>query len=197
MGQDRGQGDEIDAQQRESDPVWRKRRPIPPSPSHAYQQAKVLSWVDSCADKKAACDNTGMDPSGHTFLMRACLDNQESLVAELLKRGSTVDLKAKGKTALHFACIMAQVNCATLLLHAGADVSIRVDEDDSDYTECDGMTPLEIVEYKLPGTRDPTAARLRELRQLLRARMGLPNDDRPPSPGKVFCGWSKANAGRR
>lgn len=173
-GRERGPDDStIDAQQREADPIWRKRRPVPPSPSQAYQQAKVLSWIDSCNDRKKAADDTRLDPSGHTFLIRACIENHESLVAELLKRGASLDLKAKGKTALHYACVFAQVNCAKLLLHAGADTRIRVDVDDSEYTECDGMTALEIVEQKLPGTRDPCGARLRELRALLRQAEGL------------------------
>jgi ankyrin repeat protein len=136
---------------RESDPAWRNRD-LPPSPNQAYQMAKILSWID----RGGSVNDTGMDKQrGHSFLMSATINNNESLVAELLKRGANTDLYAQGKTALHFAAILGHSNCSALMLQRGARTDLRVAVDDSDHTECDGMTVREIVEQKLEYARDP------------------------------------------
>ena len=79
-----------------------------------------------------------------------------------------MEIKAKGKTALHYACLLGHVTCAKHLIDAGADLEVRVDVDDSDYTECDGMSPLEIVIDKALISRDPLKARMLEIERLLR-----------------------------
>ena len=53
------------------------------------------------------------------------------------------------------------------LLLYGASTTLRVDEDDTDYTECDGLTALEIVEEKIEFARDPLRERLAESREML------------------------------
>ena len=100
--------------------------------------------------------------------MAACINNHESLVYELIKRGADMELKTKGKTALHYACLLGHVTCAKHLIDAGANLTTRVDVDDSDYTECDGMAPLEIVMDKAIISRDPLKARMLEIERLLR-----------------------------
>lgn len=87
------------------------------------------------------------------------------MVAELLKRGASVNIYAQGKTALHFAVLLGHSNCSALLLRYGADASLRVAEDDSEWTECDGMTPAEIIEEKIRFARDPLRERYSEMRQ--------------------------------
>lgn len=148
---------------REANPQWRSRD-LPPSPTMAYTQAKVLSWVDRGGD----INESRMDKErGHTFLIAAVVNNNETFVAELLRRGAACDIKAQGKTALHFAAVLGHASCARLLLQHGASTALRVDEDNTDYTECDGMTALEIVEHKITYARDPLRERLAELRQML------------------------------
>ena len=95
----------------------------------------------------------------------------------LVKRGANLDMKAKGKTALHYAVLNVHPNCAKPLLDAGARTDIRVDVDDSDFTEADGMTAMEIVEDKLLVAREPISHQLRLLKKMLRqAEAGLPVD---------------------
>ena len=148
---------------RESDPAWRARD-LAPTPQLAYQMVKILSWLD----RGGNIDETRMDKErGHTFLIQAVCMNNEDLVAELLKRGASVDIKAMGKTALHFAAVHGHSSCARLLLQYGASPSVRVDVDDTDYTECDGMTALEIVESKITFARDPLRERLAEIQRML------------------------------
>ena len=151
------------ATMRNADPAWRSRD-LPPSPNQAYQQSKVISWLDR---NKGSVDTTSMSPLGHTFLITAVVNNHESLVAELLKRGAAVNTYAQGKTALHFAVLLGHSNCSALLLRYGADASLRVMEDDSDWTECDGYSAAEIVEEKGRFARDPLRERYAEMRQQL------------------------------
>ena len=155
---------------REMDPAWRNRD-LPPSPLHTTEYQKITSWIDRGGD----INETRMTKRGHTFLMQACIQNNETLVAELLKRGASTDIYAQGKTALHFACLLGHSNAAALLLQYKADTNLRVAIDDSDYTECDGMTPLEIVEHKMELARDPLRERYADLKaQLANAAAGLP-----------------------
>ena len=85
----------------------------------------------------------------------------------LLARGADPNQKAGGKSALHFAAILGHSNAVKLLLLYGASTTFRVDEDDTDYTECDGLTALEIVEEKIEFARDPLRERLAESREML------------------------------
>ena len=151
---------------------------------------------------------------GHTFLISAVTSNNEWLVDELLTRGASVDYKAAGKTALHYACVLGHASCArrvssdthanrsgrehaqcpahsacplsprtallvrsSQLLQYGASPTLRVDVDESEYTECDGMTALEIVEAKIPYARDPYRERLVELQAMIERAAA-----RPPTP---------------
>ena len=149
---------------RESNPAWRNRD-LPPTPAMEYTKAKVISWLNRNPN---SVDDARMDKvRGHTFLIAAVNSNNEELVAELLARGASVDIKAQGKAALHFAAVHGHSNCARLLLQYGASTSLRVDVDDTDYTECDGMTALEIVESKITFARDPMRERLAEMQQML------------------------------
>ena len=63
------------------------------------------------------------------------------------------------------------------LLQYGASPTLRVDVDESEYTECDGMTALEIVEAKIPYARDPYRERLVELQAMIERAAA-----RPPTP---------------
>ena len=149
---------------RESNPAWRSHDQ-PPSPAMMLRAAQITDWLD----RGGNINETRMDKDhGHSFLIQACIANNEELVAELLKRGAAVDLKAQGKAALHFATILGHSNCALLLLQNGATPTLRVDQDDTDYTECDGMTSLEIVQSKIVYARDPLRQRLAELDEMLR-----------------------------
>ena len=91
------------ASMREADPAWRSRD-LPPSADQAYQMAKLTSWLD----RGGNIDDTRISPKGHSILITAVINNHESLVAELLKRGASVDIYAQGKTALHFAVLLVR-----------------------------------------------------------------------------------------
>ena len=162
MGRLLGENEAARTGGREDDAAW-SAVDIPPTASQQYFLSKVLSYLDRGGDINC----TSLSPVGHTLLMSACINNHEVLVAELVARGAALDVKAKGKTALHFSCLLAHPNCAKPLLDSGARTDIQVDEDDTDYTECDGMTALEIVREKLIGARDPIAERLRTLEKML------------------------------
>ena len=148
---------------RESDPAWRNRD-LAPTVAMQNQMAKVLSWLNRGGD----IDDGRMDKvRGHTFLMQATVSNNEDLAAELLRRGASVDIKAQGKTALHLAAVLGHSSIARMLLEYGASPSLRVDVDDTDYTECDGMTALEIAIEKAQFARDPLKERLLEMQRLM------------------------------
>ena len=110
--------------------------------SKAYEFAKVTSWLDRNGD----INTTHLSSSGHTLLMLATMCDHEALVAELLKRGAKTDIKANGKAALHLAATMGHPKCMKLLLEYGADAALRVDIDDTEFTENDGLSSLEIIE---------------------------------------------------
>ena len=114
--------------------------------AHAYEMAKVVSWLDRGGDPNTSFSNQGR---GQTLLMTACSANNPELVEAILRRGATVDLKVGGKTALHYACIFGHPKCVQLLLEHGADPLLRVDQDDSDFTSNDGLTSLEIIELEI------------------------------------------------
>ena len=134
MGRLLGVSEASTAGGREDDPGW--KRDLPPNETQQYQLAKVNAFLDRGGDPNC----TTISPLGHTILVTACINNHECLVAELVRRGAKLDVKAKGKTALHYACLLAHPNCAKILLDGGARTDIRVDQDDTDFTEADGMT---------------------------------------------------------
>ena len=111
----------------------------------AFQQACVTSWLDRGGDVNV----TSFSKQGHTMLMMACVRNQEALVAELVRRGADLNLKSGGKTALHHCAGLGHPGPARILLEAGADIKLRVDVDDSEFTENDGKTALEIVQDEI------------------------------------------------
>lgn len=100
----------------------------------------------------------------------ACINNHVDLVAELVRRGASLDTKAGGKTALHFCATFGHPKCAQILLQGGARADIRVDVDNSDFTENDGLTALEIVEADV--ARHGQRPRQRELLHMLREGAG-------------------------
>ena len=113
------------------------------SAQNEYTLEQAKNWLDRGGDINV----TSFSKQGHTMLMMACLKDQADLVAELLSRkGVNIDMKSAGKTALIHAATMGNARCAQLLLEAGADPNIRADVDDSDFTENDGLTALEVVE---------------------------------------------------
>ena len=131
--------------------------------SQAYHMSKITSWLDRGGD----VNETSFSKQGHTFLMQACVQNHEALVCELIRRGADLDYKGRvGKTALILAATFGNDGCVSQLLRAGANPLLRVDEDDTEYTENDGMTALEIVEaeIKRDGCRPRTLAITRMLR---------------------------------
>jgi ankyrin repeat protein len=98
--------------------------------------------------------------------MLSCIEGHEKMCEELIKRGANLDDRATGgKSALHLAAIHENKRCVELLLAAGAQANLRVAEDDTDYTECDGMTALEIIEAKLQNGPRP---RLADIARMLR-----------------------------
>ena len=114
--------------------------------NQAYHMAKITSWLDQGGD----VDCTSFSKLGHTMLQTACVENHEALVADLLRRGASVDFKGRGgKTALMHACIFGNQGCVQLCLRAGANPLVRSDVDDTDFTEYDGMTALEITEAEI------------------------------------------------
>ena len=157
-----------------SNPAWRSRD-LPPSPQLSEKMLKVTDWLNRgsagryirAVDDPRYKDQAGDHARGHTFLMQAVISNNEELVAALLARGADPNQKAGGKSALHFAAILGHSNAVKLLLLYGASTTLRVDEDDTDYTECDGLTALEIVEEKIEFARDPLRERLAESREML------------------------------
>ena len=81
---------------READPAWRSRD-LPPSPLMSYDMAKVISWLERGGDI-----NETRIPGyrGRTMLVKAVIDNNETLVAELCNRGAVIDVyDAQGKNA--------------------------------------------------------------------------------------------------
>ena len=133
--------------------------------SQAYHQNKITSWLDRGGDINV----TSFSKHGHTMLMTACIQNHEALTEELLRRGAAVDLKAGGKTALMHAATMGNARCVQLLLEAGADPLISADVDDSDYTENDGLTPLEMVELDI--AHNGMRPRHQQIRHMLMERV--------------------------
>ena len=131
--------------------------------AQAYHLEKVISWLD----RGGNVNETRLSKKGHTLLISASIQNHEKAVAELLRRGADPNIKGGGKTALVHAVAMANRGCVELLLRGGARTDIRVDVDDSDYTENDGMSPLEIVEAELAGRG--ARPRMADIGRMLRA----------------------------
>ena len=70
-----------------------------------------------------------------------------------------------------FAATFGTPRCAQHLLDAGADVHVRADQDDSDFTENDGLTALEIVENEI--ARNGMRPRHRALMLMLQERAAV------------------------
>ena len=102
--------------------------------------------------------------------MMAAINNHAELVQELVRRGADLDMKAGGKNALHFAATFGHPKCAQALLDGGASPGIRVDVDDTEFTENDGLTALEIVEADI--SRYGQRPRQSELRRMLLGASG-------------------------
>ena len=130
--------------------------------NQAYHLAQVTSWLD----RGGNIDDPKATRTNHTLLMLSCIEGHEKMCEELIKRGANLDDRATGgKSALHLAAIHENKRCVELLLAAGAQANLRVAEDDTDYTECDGMTALEIIEAKLQNGPRP---RLADIARMLR-----------------------------
>uniref|UniRef100_A0A7S2G5L5 Uncharacterized protein n=1 Tax=Haptolina brevifila TaxID=156173 RepID=A0A7S2G5L5_9EUKA len=99
--------------------------------------------------------------------MEACINNHQKACAELLRRGADTNIKAGGKTALHHAVIHGYPNLVEMLLRHGARTDIRVDVDESDFTDHDGCTALQIAEAEL-GQRGGGKPRFSEIANMLR-----------------------------
>ena len=144
----------------------------PMAEGEAYRMAKVLSWLKAGGD----INDPRATASRHTLLMMACIENHAALLSELIKRGADLNDKGTGgKSALHLATIHGNNKCVESLLRAGAQANLRCAVDDTDYTDFDGMTALEIVESQLaasgPRPRLPDIARmLREAEELQKSR---------------------------
>ena len=107
-----------------------------------YKKEQITSWLD----RGGNVDVTSFSKHGHTMLMMACISDHKEIVQELIQRGANLDLKSGGKTALHHCAALGNAGPARLLIEAGARTDLRVDVDDSEYTENDGLTALEIVQ---------------------------------------------------
>ena len=114
---------------------------------HTFTQALQMTKVTSWLDRGGEVNSTAFSSRGHTLLQMAVVDNHDNLVAELLRRGADTDTCGQGgKTALMLAAKFGHAKCVEHLLRAGARADLRAAEDDSDFTEHDGLTTLEIVE---------------------------------------------------
>ena len=110
-----------------------------------YKKEQITSWLDRGGDVNV----TSFSKHGHTMLMMACISDHKEIVAELIRRGADLNLKSGGKTALHHCAGLGHPGPARLLLEAGARTDLRVDIDDSEFTENDGLTALEIVHNEI------------------------------------------------
>ena len=165
----------------------------------AYHMEKVTSWLDRGGDINV----TSFSKQGHTLLMMSCINGHDKLCAELCRRGADVNLKTNGKvrplrhistrcrgaypytarlscpqTALMLAAVFGRPQCALDIVNAGADVHLRSDVDDSEYTEYDGMTALEMIEHEIE-VEGMKPNNLRVL-QLLRERTAKAPAPKPP-----------------
>ena len=154
----------------------------------AYKMDKVICWLNRGGDVNC----TSFSTQGHSILMTACVQDHAELTAELLRRGANPDTKTNGKTALHHAVKMGHPKCVKLLLEAGADPLIRVDVDNSEFTENDGMSALEIIQsdIELEGLRPQNRDCLKLVSQyteeaLARHRAARGARSRSPPPARA------------
>ena len=126
-----------------------------------YKREQIMSWLDRGGDVNV----TSFSKQGHTMLMTACIADHKEIVAELIRRGADLNIKSGGKTSLHHCAALGQSGPARLLLEAGARTDLRVDVDDSEFTENDGLTALEIVENEI--AQGGMRPRYRDLLRLL------------------------------
>ena len=114
--------------------------------SKAYHMAKVTSWLDRGGDINV----TSFSKQGHTLLMMACIQDHPKLVEDLVCRpGLNLDMKANGKTAVMYAAIFGNFRCLAACLDAGARADIISDVDDSEFTEYDGLSALQMMEAEI------------------------------------------------
>ena len=113
--------------------------------TQAFKKVQITDWLDRGGDVNV----TSFSKHGHTMLMMACIKDHADITAELVRRGADLNMKSGGKTALHHCAALGHPACARLLLEAGAKTDIRVDVDDSEFTENDGLTALEIVQNEI------------------------------------------------
>ena len=107
----------------------------------------VAAWLDAGGDVNAARDSPGGDVQRVTCLIVASMQGHEKMVDLLISRGARLDHQSSdGATPLLCAAEHGRGNIVKKLLEAGANPNIRADVDDSDFTENDGLTALEVVE---------------------------------------------------
>lgn len=122
----------------------------------------VAAWKGYVSSLRAlltnGCPPNFHDANGNTALILACRNGHDNIVEELLKFGVNVN-KANFRvraTALHWACTRDNIECAKMILKAGAEINAKT---------MSGRTPIfmaaradndEIVDLLLRSGADPS-----------------------------------------